>query len=74
MHSVDGGEVRLHSPLLAEPQLLVCVILAAYLSAAQRDCTNRPYLPTCKAKADGLGLRLRSQDYLDVLYASRVAL
>ena len=67
VHGVDGGEVRLHS------QLFVCVIYAAYFSAAQRDCTNRPYLPTCKAKADGLGLRLRNQDYLHVLYASQVA-
>ena len=68
VHSVDGGEVGRHS------QLFVCVICAAYSSAAQRDCTNRPYLPTCKAKADGLGLRLRNQDYLHILYASQVAL
>ena len=68
VHSVDGGEVGLHS------QLFVCVICAAYFSAAQRDCTNRPYLTTCKAKTDGLGLRLRNQDYLHVLYASQVAL
>ena len=74
VHSVDGGEVGLHSPLLAELQLFVCVICAAYFSNAQRDCTNRPYLPTCKAKADDLGLRLRNQDYLHVLYASQVAL
>ena len=73
MHSVDVGEVGLHSPLLAEFQLFVCVICAAYFRAAQRDCTNRPYLPTCKATADGLGLRLRNQDYLHVLYASQVA-
>ena len=51
VHSVDGGEVGLHSPLLAELQLFVCVICAAHFSAAQRDYTNRPYLPTCKAKA-----------------------
>ena len=74
VHSVDGGEVGLHSPLLAELQLFVCVICAAYFSAAQRDCTNCPYLPTCKAKADGLGLRLRNQDYLHVFYACQVAL
>ena len=74
MHSVDGREVGLHSPVLAELQLFVCVICAAYFSAAPRDCTSRPYLPTRKAKADGLGLRLRHQDYLHVLYASRVAL
>ena len=74
VHSVDGGEVRLHSPLQAKLQLFVCVICAAYCSAAQRDCNNRPYLPTCKAKADGLGLRLRKQDYLHVVHASEVAL
>ena len=74
VHSVDVGEVEPHSALLAELQLFVCVICAAYFSAAQRDCTNGPYLPTCKAKADGLGLRLRNQDYLQVLYASQVAL
>ena len=66
MHSVDDGEVGLHSL-----QLFVCLICAAYFSAAQWDCTDRPY---CKAKADGLGLRLRNQDYLHVLYASQVAL
>ena len=69
VHSVDVGEVGLHSL-----QLFVRVICAAYFSAAQGDCTNRPYLPTCKAKADGLGLRLRNQDYPHVLYASQVAL
>ena len=35
-----------------ELQLFVFVIRAAYFSAAKRDCTNRPYLPTCKAKAN----------------------
>ena len=49
-------------------------VLVETFFTAQRDCTNRPYLPTCKAKADGLGLRLRNQDYLHVLYASQVAL
>ena len=68
VHSMDVGEVGLHS------QLFVCVVCAAYLSAAQKDCTNRPYLPIGKAKADGLGLRPRNQDYLQVLYASQVAL
>ena len=52
VHSVDGGEVGLHSPLLVELQLFVLVIRTAYFSAAKRDCTNRPYLPTCKAKAN----------------------
>ena len=51
MHSVDGGEVGLHSRLLVELQLFVFVIRAAYFSAAKRVCNNRPYLPTCKAKA-----------------------
>ena len=74
MHSVYVDEVELHSPLLAELQFVVCVICAAYFCAAPRDCTNHSYLPTCKAKADGLGLRLRSQDYLHVFYASQVAL
>ena len=68
VHSMNGGEVGLHS------QIFVCVICAAYFSAAQKDCTNRPYLPTCKAEADSLGLRLRNQDNLIVLYASQVAL
>ena len=72
MHSVDGGEVGLHSPLTAELQLFVCVICAAYFSAAPRDHTNHPHLPTCKAKANDLGLRLRNQDYLHVLYASQI--
>ena len=64
VHSVDGGEVGLHSL-----QLYVCGICAA-----QGDRINRPNLPTCKAKADGLGLRLRNQDYLHILNASQVAL
>ena len=33
-----------------------------------------PDLPTCKTKANDLGLRLRNQDYLHVLYTSQVAL
>ena len=74
MHNVYVDEAGLHSPLLADLQLFGCLIFAAYFSAAPRDCTNRPYLPTCKAKADGLGLGLRNQDYLHVLYASQVAL
>ena len=74
VHSVYVCEVGLHSPVRAELQFVVCVIYAAYFSAAPRDCTNHPYLLTCKAKADGLGLRLRNQDYVHVLYASQVAL
>ena len=74
MHSVYVDEVGLHSPLTAELQLVVCVICAAYFSAAPRDCTNHLHLPTCKAKANDLGLWLRNQDYLHVLYASQVAL
>ena len=73
MHSVYVDEVGLHSPHTAELQFVVCVICSAYLSP-ERNCSNHPHLPTCKAKANGLGLRLRNQDYLHVLYASQVAL
>ena len=52
VHSVDGAEFGLHSPLLVELQLFVFVIRAAYFSAAKRDCTNRPYLLICKTKAN----------------------
>ena len=68
MHGVDGVKLD------CTRSFFVCVICAAYFSAAQRDFANGPYLPTCKAKAEGLGLRLRNQDYLHVLYASQVAL
>ena len=74
MHSVYVDEVGLHSPLTAELQFVVCVICTAYFSAAPSDCTNHPYLPNCKAKADCFSLRLRNQDYLNVLYASQVTL
>ena len=70
MHSVYVDEVGLHSPLLAELQFVVCVICAAYFSAAQRDYTNHPYLPTCTTEANGLGSRRRNQDTLHALYAS----
>ena len=73
MHSAYVDEVGLHLPLTAELQFVVCVICAACFSAT-RDCANHPHLPTCKAKANDLGLRLRNQDYLHVLYASQVAL
>ena len=73
MHSVYVDEVGLPSPLTAELQFVVCVICAACFSAA-RHCTTHPHLPTCKAKANDLGLRLRNQEYLHVLYASQVAL
>ena len=73
MHSVYVDEVRLHSPLTAELQFVVCVKCLAYFST-ERNCTNHPHLPTCNAKANDLGLRLRNQDYLHVLYASQVAL
>ena len=45
------------------------VICAACFSAAG-DCTNHPYLPTCKAKDNEQGKLLRNQDSLHVLYAS----
>ena len=73
VHSVYVDEVGLQLPLTAELQFVVCVICAACFSAA-RDCTNHPHLPTCKAKANDYGLRLRNQDDLHVLYASQVAL
>ena len=69
MHSVYVDEVGLHWPLTAELQFVVCVISSAYFSTA-RNCTNHPHLPTCKAKANGQGKRLRNQDSLHVLYAS----
>ena len=69
VHSMDGGEVGLHSL-----QLFVCVICATYFRAAQWDCTNRPDLPTCKANTDDWGSRLRNQDSLHILYASQAAL
>ena len=50
MHSVYVDEVGLHLPLLAELQFVVCVICAAYFSAAERDCTNHPNLPTVKQR------------------------
>ena len=69
MHSVYVDEVGLHSPFTAELQFVVCVICAACFSTA-RNCTNHPQLPTCKAKANEQGKRLRNQDSLHVLYAS----
>ena len=38
VHSVDGGEVGLHS------QFFVCVICAAYFSAAEAGSDSRGYL------------------------------
>ena len=73
MHSVYVVEVGVHSSLTAELQFVVSVICSACFSA-ERNCTNHPHLPTCKAKANDLGLRLRNQDYLHVLYASQVPL
>ena len=69
MHSVYVDEVGLHSPVTAELQFVVGVMCSAYFSAA-RNCTNHPHLPTCKAKANEQGKRLRNQDSLHVLYAS----
>ena len=73
MHSVYVNEVGLHLPLTAELQFVVCVICSACFSA-ERNSTSHPHLSTCKAKANDLGLRLRNQDYLHVLYASQAAL
>ena len=41
VHSVNVEDVALRLPLLAESQLAVCVISAAYFSAAW-DCTSSP--------------------------------
>ena len=41
MHSVNVEDVGLRLPLLAGSQLVVCVISAAYFSAAW-DCTSSP--------------------------------
>ena len=47
-----------------------CVVICATWFSAARSCTNHPYLPTCKAKANEQGKWLRNQDSLHVLYAS----
>ena len=44
VHSVDVEGVGLRLPLLADSQLVVSVISAAYFSTAW-DCTSSPYLP-----------------------------
>ena len=52
MHSVDVDGVELPSPLLAEAQLIDCVISAVCFSTAQGAVPVHPDLPTCKAKAN----------------------
>ena len=42
MHSVDNDEVGLSPPLLAQAQLVVCVICALFSWAT--NCTNHPDL------------------------------
>ena len=72
VHSAVIEGVGLPTPLLAVVQLFLCdqrPCLAGQ-EKSERCCTNHPYLPTCKAKADGLGLRRRNQASLHVLYAS----
>ena len=49
------------------------MICAACFSAAG-NCTNHPYLPTCKTKADELGKWRRNQASRHVLYASQADL
>ena len=46
MHSVDGDEVGLHSPLLVELQLFVFCSAQDILALPKCDCTNHPYLLT----------------------------
>ena len=78
MHSGYVEDVGLPSPLLAEVQFVDCVINARFslgrktaaVAEVNCSCTNHPYLPTCKAKANELGKRLRNQASLHVLYAS----
>ena len=57
---------------------VICLVCTAPLfSRAEKNnrcCTNHPDLPTCKTEENDLGLRLRNQDYLHVLYAPQVAL
>ena len=50
MHSVDGEEVGLHSPLLGELQLFVFVIRAAYFSAAKVGLHQSPLSSHLKNK------------------------
>ena len=45
VHSVDGAEVGLHSPLLVELQLFVFVIRAAYCSATKGGLHQSPLPP-----------------------------
>ena len=73
MHSVYVDEVGLHLPLTAELQFVVCVICAICFTM-QETAPITLTCPPAKAKANDLGLRLRNQGYLHVLYASEVAL
>ena len=50
MHSVNADEVGLSSPLLAEVQLVVCVISALFSWA--RECTNHPDLSHLRTEAN----------------------
>ena len=78
MHSVDVEEVGLPSPLLAEGQFVVCVISARFSWGEKFKSRRRqlqaapihPDLPRCKANANELGLRRRTQASLHLLYAS----
>ena len=57
MHSVDVDGVELPSPLLAEAQLIACVISAVYFRTAQGTAPVHPDPPDCTTEANGLGSR-----------------
>ena len=77
MHGAYVNGVRLPALSQAEAELFVWCDQRPCLAGQDKNnrcCTNHPDLPTCKTEANDLGLRLRNQDYLHVLYASQVAL
>ena len=71
MHSVDGDEVRLHSPLLVAFKLFVFVIRAAYFSGTAPITLT---FPAEEQRRMQERLQRRNQDRLHVLYASQSAL
>ena len=77
VYSVDVDGIGLPALPQAEAELSVWCDQRPCLAGHKKKTAAAPIhpdLPTCRAKADDWGLRLRNQDYLDVLYASQVAL
>ena len=77
VHSADVDGAGLLALLQAGAELSVWCDQRPCLAGHETTIAAAPIhpdLPTCKAKADDWGLRLRNQDYLHVLYASQVAL